>query len=196
MRKTFLALLFATSILYAKWYTATSISAGAKYFDDLGNMDLKVEQFFIHSALPKLYYKTGIYREQLARWTYADGTPTTVDRANNIVLGAGYNVLTLGKFFIDMGASVGYRTEVSNEAFTVTISGTDYHVASQYNDPDLNFFGDIGIGYAFGSFTLRLDLTLGTGGKVQLLDTSTGTTIGDEKSYSRLHANGAVAYWW
>ena len=195
MKKYALSLLL-TLPLSASWFTGTSASFGAKYFKDLGTMDIKLEQYFINSSMPKLYMKAGYYREQLAHWPLNDGSYTVADTGSNLLVGTGYNLLTLGNFFIDGGASIGYRLSTTTEPTTITLNGTTYDVNSLYTDSAITPFFDLGIGMAFGKFTVRADLTMAAEGTVELVQTSDDTVLQAETGYNRLHANIGVAYWY
>jgi hypothetical protein len=194
--KLFLLSLVFLSSTYAGWNTASSFSFGAKYFDELETADIKVEQFFIHSAVPDIYYKIGFYNEQLAHWEIDGTTSTTADQGHNLSIGTGYNLFTLGNVFMDIGLSLNYRTGVSDRTTDVTISGSPVTIVSEYNDEPIAVAAEIGIGFATGSFTVRLDVFAAPNGSVNLLNAQNQALIQSNVSYSRLHANLGLAYWY
>lgn len=197
LKKLYLLLLCTVPLFAQNWYTATSISLGAKYFDQFDSGDKKIEEFFIHKAHPRIYYKIGVYSEQLAHWPIGNGQYTEPDTSTSLEIGAGYNLLTLGSFFIDGGLSMIYRTAYSsNETYYKDSIGTEYYLLSEYHDDPFGTFLDLGIGVALGSFTVRLDLSATGDGLVQLKDAMTGNYLSTEVTYSRAHANLGIAYWW
>ncbi len=198
IKKVLVTTLLSSTLFAQNWFSATSISFGAKYLDQLDTGDKKIEQFFIHKAHPKIYYKIGVYEEQLTRWKLDDGTYTQADTATSVLIGVGYNLLTLGHFFIDGGLSLGYRFDYRTlETFYENSLGTQYNLISDYSmdDPVIGYL-DLGIGFALGSFTIRADISATKDGSVKLFDNNTQSYITEYMIYKRVHLNLGIAYWW
>ena len=193
MKKAVLTLaLTSFPLLAGQWYTATAFTAGTKYFSEFSsNIDIRLEQYFIHDSTPKLYYKAGYFKEQLYRWALSDGN-VFIDGASNVLAGAGYNLLTVGNFFVDGGLSFGYKFDES--LITGTASGVDY--TSDYDGSSLTTFVDLGIGYSIGRYSIKADILYAAAGEVSLIDATDGTVTSDPYTFSRLHVNLGVAYWW
>lgn len=186
MKKLLLLILTAMPLLSSEWYTATSVTFGAKSVEHLPySFDARVEQYFINDSMPKVYYKAGYFHEQLKIWD------TEVDTAENILIGAGYNVLDFDGFFIDLGVSASYRFFFSSQ------SNQDAYV--EYTDPIIVPYGEIGTGYSFGRVTLRADFLIGMvmQGEAQIMDSTTDEPLSDETyAYDQIHMNVGISYWW
>ena len=203
MKKLLLSLFFIANAFASSWNTATSFSAGFNTSKEASPVEWKIEQYLIHSSMPKVYYKLGFYKESLAKLSFSDGTILNNDTAENILLGVGYNIFTSGTFFIDAGASIGYR--VNTQTTTMTSYDNAFATQMEYKsiyDSPFTAYADLGIGYALGKFTLRLDLTIAPQGNAQVtredlwLMTAPPYLVSEDKTYSRTHLNLGVAYWW
>ncbi|KIM11168.1 MAG: hypothetical protein KU37_05830 [Sulfuricurvum sp. PC08-66] len=183
MKKLLLSLSTAVALSAGDWYTATSVTAGAKYLDQLpSSFDARIEQYFIHSDFSLLYFKVGYFHEQLKAWGIGQ-----VDTAESAQAGIGLNLITLGPIFVDAGVSGAYR-------FAYTTYGDESAVANYSAEGALVPYGEIGAGISLGQLTLRADFMMGLGGKVNLVDDE-GNII-STKAYDQFHMNVGLAYWW
>ena len=184
MRKIIALSLSVLPLFASQWYTATSVTFGAKSAAHFpGSFDARVEQYFINDSTPNMYYKVGVFHEQLKVWD------TEVDTADNILIGTGYNVFNNNDLFVDLGVSVAYRLK-----YTAQKTDTAY---IEYGEGDVIPYIEIGAGYSFGQITLRTDILVGTGGEAQIMDSITDEPLGDKLyTYDQVHINLGISYWW
>lgn len=182
-----MTLLFLSSAVYAsQWYTASSLTVGTKSASNLPqSFEVRIEQYFIYDALPKVYYKAGYFHEQLKIWG------SDVDTAENILVGLGYNIIDYKGIFVDLGLSGAYRFSYDTQSYQSTYV--------EYNDPAVIPYGEIGVGYSFYQITVRMDILMGLlgQGEAVILDEATSAPLSDDVfKYDMLHVNFGVAYWW
>ena len=172
-----------TALDASEWYTATSLSVGTKSFSHLPqSLEFRADQYFINDALPEIYYKAGYFHEALKIWD------TEVDTAENILLGVGYNIVDYKGYFVDLGASGAYRFSTS--------TATNANAYAEYNDPVILPFAEVGLGYSFDSFTLRMDILMSLIGQGEVTVIDKTTKEQTNYNYDMLHVNLGVAYWW
>lgn len=173
-------------LLASQWYTATSLTFGAKSAAHLpSSFDARIEQYFIKDTMPSLYYKVGIFHEQLKVWD------TEVDTAENILIGTGYNVFENKGIFLDLGVSAAYRLSYSAQ--------TNETAYVEYDESAIIPYFEIATGYSFGQMTLRADVLIGMGlqGEAQIKESLTNEPLSNEVyTYDQVHVNFGLSYWW
>lgn len=186
MRKLVTLVLTSLPLLASQWYTATSLTFGAKSTANLpASFDLRVEQYFINDSVPSIYYKAGLFHEQLKVWD------TEVDTAENALIGIGYNLFDYKGLFLDLGMNAAYRLSYSAQ--------TNETAYVAYEEGVVVPYFEVGTGYSFGQMTLRADVLIGTGmqGEAQIMDASTDEPLSDDVyTYDQVHVNVGVSYWW
>ena len=155
MKKTIFSVLLSFTLfttLNAEIYTGTSLVGGVS---GIGTQ-VRLDQYIGSTDYEMFYGKIGIAQEM----SDGDNSPEDIT-ITSIVAGVGVNVLNVNNFFIDLSGEYYYQIAggVSKGDKLVYTSFTQPRAIA--NDIDFSSLAaSVGLGYSFGSWSLRADLIM------------------------------------
>ena len=138
---------------------------GIGYVDGIGLRSMRhqrIDLYFLNLKYPAWSYKVG-YAYQYEFLANAIGDVVARDdslTSKSILLGIGYNVYSSGNFFVDTGAFYRHVIDQSqtNSKYATYSDGSYWWAENIKVNSTVGL--EIGLGYSFGSITVRSDLTL------------------------------------
>ena len=197
MKKLLISSLIASSLfstLNAEIFTGTSLTGG-RANSETGWL-VRVDQYIGTSDYPWVYAKIGVSQESNPEWS-AEYSAAGMDITSAIV-GVGFNVIDYKGFFVDIAADYYY-----------TINSTNFD-GKTFNDSNGNPFKilsttaadstpaiELGVGYSFGSWSLRLDAIMTTNtGESKIEDSNSGFIHETTEDGGRGYLGLGVTYWY
>ena len=163
----------------------------------------RLDLYIYNANFPSWTAKVGYAQQEQAQLEYFSGISQTyafIPKSDILVLSLGYNLFNFHNVFMDFGLL--YHQVLSETNYDGKVTST-YSDGSYYKADRLRILSspgaELGLGYSFGDFSIRVDFTLITDGfesKETRYDNSDQPKYsGKEWAYGQLYTTVGLTYW-
>lgn len=142
----------------SKWYVGTGIVYGENGLLNHQRIDL----YFLNSNYPRWTCKIGYAKQDIplpgqddegVEWAF-------VPTSESVLFGVGYNLISIGNFFIDGGLVYNYvisDTDYDGKIYNRFSNGAYWRATKLRTKSTPGY--EVGLGYSIGQFSIRIDFT-------------------------------------